>query len=186
MLAVRKRLMTAAEYVRLPDDGQHKELVRGRVEVMNMPTPRHGWHCFRAAQLLDAYARARKAGRVITNDSGVITERDPDTVRGADVAFYSYKRVAKGKLPKGYFPAPAEVVFEIRAATDRMSKLLKRIAEFLAAGVGVVGLIDPDSETITIFAGEAPPRLLGKTETLELGKLLPGFRVPVSKFFEEE
>ena len=29
-------------------------------------------------------------GHVLSNDSGVITERDPDTVRGADISFYSY------------------------------------------------------------------------------------------------
>ena len=38
-------------------------------------------------------------GRVLSNDSGVITERGPDTVRGADVCFYSFVRVPKGPLP---------------------------------------------------------------------------------------
>ena len=35
-------------------------------------------------------------GRVVTNDSGIVTQRDPDTVRGADVAYYSYARLPKG------------------------------------------------------------------------------------------
>ena len=64
MLATRKRLITAEQFLRLPDDGRIRELVRGRIEVMNVPTPRHGWHCFRAAVLVDEYARGRKAGRV--------------------------------------------------------------------------------------------------------------------------
>ena len=46
-------------------------------------------------------------GHVLSNDSGVITERGPDTVRGADVCFYSYERVPKGPLPPGYLDVDA-------------------------------------------------------------------------------
>jgi hypothetical protein len=39
---------------------------------------------------------------VLSNDTGVVTERGPDTVRGADISFYSYARVPKGPLPDRY------------------------------------------------------------------------------------
>jgi Uma2 family endonuclease len=186
MIAVRPRLITAKEYLRMPDDGTPTELVRGRIEVMMLPVPRHGWYCGRVVEILVEHARKHKAGRVVCNDAAIITERDPDTVRGADVAFYSYKRVAKGKLPKGYLSAPPEVVVEIRSPSDRMSKLLTKIGEYLAVGVGVVCLLDPDSEMITVFEGDKPPRILRKTDTLDLPAVLPGFRVPVSRFLEED
>jgi hypothetical protein len=34
-------LLTAAEYLALPDDGRCTELVRGETVEMNLPTPRH-------------------------------------------------------------------------------------------------------------------------------------------------
>jgi len=186
MLTVRPRRITAEKFLRLRDHDQPMELVRGRIETMMMPAPRHGFYCVRAAVIAHEYASKHKAGRVISNDSGVITERDPDTVRGADVAFYSYKRVAKGKMPKGYFPAPPEVIFEVRSPTDRMGRILKKMGEYLAVGVLAVCLIDPDRETITVFEEELPPRILRKSATLELPKILPGFRVPVARFFDED
>src|SRR5262245_41468390 len=37
-----ERLLTAEEYLLLPDDGIPNELVRGRVVEVGVPTPRHG------------------------------------------------------------------------------------------------------------------------------------------------
>lgn len=153
---------------------------------MPVPKPRHGFYCALAAAIFWEIARKHKSGRVISNDSGVITERDPDTVRGADVAYYSYKRVPKGRLPKGYFPEPPEAIVEVRSPSDKMSKILKKIGEYLDVGVDVVCLIDPELETITVYEGDLPPRVLHQSDTLDITKIMPGLRVAVARFFEED
>ena len=43
----------------------------------------------------------------MSNESVVVTERNPDTVRGADISFYSFNRLPKGPLPDT--PAAASV-----------------------------------------------------------------------------
>src|SRR5439155_12408111 len=96
-----QRLLTAEEYEKLPDRGIPTELVRGRVVEMNIPAPRHGEICVNVIALINPHVRANKFGRLVSNDGGVVTERGPDTVRGADVAFYSYARIPPGPLPKG-------------------------------------------------------------------------------------
>ena len=73
---------------------------------MNVPTPRHGQICNEVGRLLGNYVKAKGLGKVTSNDSGIITERDPDTMRGADVAFYRNKRFGEGPLPG---PAPGFV-----------------------------------------------------------------------------
>ena len=186
MIATRRRLITAEQFQRMPDDGPPVELVRGRIEVMNMPAPQHGWYCGRIVEILIEYRQKHRTGRVVCNDSAVITERDPDTVRGADVAFYSYKRVGKGKLPKGYLPTAPEAVFEVRSPSERRGRLLTKVGEYLAVGVNVVCVIDPDVETITVYAGDQAPCVLRKGDSLDLSKALPGFRVPVARFFDED
>src|SRR5438128_1535309 len=103
------KLMTAEEYRLLPDDGCPTELVQGRVVTMNMPAPRHGQICAKTAHIVNSYLDTNDVGQVVTNDSGVIVERDPDTVRGADVGFYSYKRIPKGPLPEGYLSVAPEL-----------------------------------------------------------------------------
>src|ERR671927_217932 len=92
-------LLTAEQYARLPDTGVPTELVRGKVVEMNVPTPRHGQICSKVDRLVGNFADEHRLGHVVVNDSGVVTERDPDTVRGADAAFYSYARVPPGPLP---------------------------------------------------------------------------------------
>src|SRR5947208_15438512 len=99
---VADRLLTAEEYLELPDRGIPTRLVRGRVVEMNVPAPRHGEICVNIAMLIGPHVKANKLGRLVSNDGGVITHRAPDTVRGADVAFYSYSRVPPGPLPRGY------------------------------------------------------------------------------------
>lgn len=83
-------LLTIEEFARLPDPGYPVELVRGRIVRMNPPRPYHGWICSNVAGILREHVRAHDLGYVLSNDSGVITHRNPDTLRGADVAFYSY------------------------------------------------------------------------------------------------
>jgi Uma2 family endonuclease len=79
------KLLTVAEYAKL--DLPNTELVRGKVVKVTLPVPFHGWVRTNVAGILRDFVRSNQLGRVMGNDSGIITERDPDTLRGADVAF---------------------------------------------------------------------------------------------------
>jgi Uma2 family endonuclease len=184
MATVAEQLLSAEEYARLRDPGVPTELVRGRIVRMNVPAPRHGQICFKIAQLLGNYADEHDLGHVVINDSGVITERAPDTVRGADVAFYSYARVPRGPLPSGYLAAVPELVFEVRSPTDRWARVLAKVSEYLDAGVGVVCVLDQVSETVHIYSADDEPRTLHGDDELRLPAVLGDFRVPVRRFFE--
>ncbi len=178
-----KRLLTAEEYGRLPDDGRKTELVRGEVVELNIPYPRHGQICSKINYILGNFVEDYRLGRVVINDSGIITERDPDTVRGTDVAYYSFARVPPGRLPWGYLAVPPEVVFEVRLPTDRWPRILKKVAEYLDAGVGVVCVVDEPTERILVYRAEASNTLTAGEE-LPLPELHADFRVPVRRFFE--
>lgn len=184
MSAVLDKLLTADEYARLPNNGVPTELVRGRIVRMPMPRPRHGQVCNKISYRLTHFVETNDLGHVLCNDTGVITERDPDTVRGADVAFYSYSRVPKGPLPdRSYLSIAPDVVFEVRSPEDRRGKLQAKVAEYLEAGVRFVCLVEPLSRTVTVYtADEAPKKLIGD-DLLTFPNLLPEFSVPISVFF---
>jgi Uma2 family endonuclease len=181
---VADRLLTAEEYLELPDYGIPTELVRGRVVEMNVPAPRHGEICANTALLIGPHIRANKLGRIVTNDGGVVTERGPDTVRGADVAFYSYSRIPPGPLPRGYLSVVPELVFEVRSPTDRWARVLAKVSEYLDSGVTVVCVLDQISESVQIFRNEELPLTLHNSDELHLPDVLGDFRVPVQRFFE--
>lgn len=177
-------LMTAEEFGRRPDPGHPEELVQGRIVEMPPADRKHGYVCGQAYYLLRTFIERRDLGRAMTNDSGVITERDPDTVRGADVAYYSYARLPKGPLPTGYGPEVPELVVEVRSASDRWRDVLEKVSEYLKAGVLVVIVLDPGPQVAHVFAADEAPKTLGATEALTLPAILEGFAVRVARFFE--
>jgi Uma2 family endonuclease len=177
-------LMTAAEFARRHDPGYPEELVRGRIVPMSLPTRRHGQICAQTVYLYRRFLDDHDLGQVVSNDSGVITERGPDTVRGADVAFYSYNRISRGPLPADYGEVAPELVVEVRSPSDRWPKILTKVAEYLNAGVLAVVVLDDDSRTALLCLADQAPRRLGPDDVLELPEILPGFAVPVRRFFE--
>src|SRR5581483_3813003 len=97
---------------------------------------------------------------VLSNDSGVLTKRGPDTVRGADVAFYSYGRVPPGPLPRTYLAVVPELVFEVRSPTDRWRAIVTKVGEYLTAGVAVVCVLDEATEAVHVYTDDQPVRIL--------------------------
>jgi Uma2 family endonuclease len=179
------RLLTIEEYVRLPADGRKTELVRGRIVEVPPTYPFHGYVCGRIYKAVEQFVEAGKLGRVMTNDSGVVTERDPDTLRGADVCYYSYKRLPAGPLPRdSYLTVMPELVFEVGSPSDRRSKVLAKVTEYLTAGVTVVCVVNPDAGTAVVYRDNQDPETFAADAELALPDVLPGFRVPLRQFFE--
>ena len=175
-------LLTAEDYADQPDSGP-TELVRGKVVTANPPKPRHGEICVQIAYLLRRYLEGNDVGRVVGNDSAIITERNPDTVRGADVAFYSYDRVPKGPLSNEYLSVAPDLVFEVLSPGDRRTDVLAKVAEYLACGVTAVCLLDAAKKTAELFDAD-DTHLLNADDELTFPEILPRFAVPVGKLFE--
>lgn len=177
-------LLTAEEFTRLPDDGKSKELVRGHVIEMLPPTPRHGKICFRIGGFLFQFLEKHDVGHVMCNDSAVITARKPDSVRGADLCYYSYGRLPKGRVPGGYLDVVPDLVVEVLSPDDRWSKVHEKTAEYLHAGVTVVCIVDPETESVHLHYADLAPQVLKSHDDLIFPELLPDFRVPVAKLFD--
>jgi Uma2 family endonuclease len=177
------RLLTAEEFAALPDEGQKMELVRGRIVYVNMPAARHGKICATIARLLGNFAEEHNLGHVLSNDSGVITQRGPDSVRGMDVAFYSYERVPPGLLPEGYLKVVPDLSFEVRSPSDRWPKILAKMAEYLDASVPVVCIADQLTASVHVYQADEPVRILTAEQELQLPAPLNEWRVKVGAFF---
>lgn len=117
------------------------------------------------------------------NDTGVITERGPDTVRGADVSFYSYVKVPSGPLPDGYLTVPPDAVFEVLSPSDRWVDIHRKVAEYLTAGVPVVYVVEPELQRIQAFFIDKPVQAFGPHDEFAGAGPLADWKLPVSKFF---
>jgi Uma2 family endonuclease len=114
----------------------------------------------------------------------VVTQRGPDTVRGADVIYYSFARVPKGPLPDRYLDTPPDLVVEVLSPHDRWARVLAKVAEYLDAGTNVVIILDDERRLAHVYRPDGATRLLTADEELTIPDLLGDFCVRVGRFFE--
>ncbi|HEX7379128.1 MAG TPA: Uma2 family endonuclease [Pirellulales bacterium] len=176
--------LTAEEYLELPDSGCPTELVRGAIVPMNVPNFRHGKICTAVAGPLWHYAKLHQLGHVLSNDSGIVTQRDPDSVRGPDVSFYSYSRIPKGADPAGYAKVAPEIAVEVRSPTDRWASVLAKVSEYLGAGVDVVYVVDGQSRSVFVYRDDQPAMPIAYDAVWTFPPPLDGLRIAVRELFE--
>ena len=69
-MAINERLMTADELMRLPDDGQRHELVRGELRTMPPGGWEHGCEGMDIGASLSSFVRRHGLGQVAGADTG--------------------------------------------------------------------------------------------------------------------
>ena len=176
------RTATVDDLYRLPDDGRRYELVAGHLVSEPLPGARHGRVIARIAHALRTVADRECIGEVLAADTGFVLARDPDTVRGPDVAFVTRARYDAAGDPPTAFPGPPDVAVEVVSPSNRPGDIHAKVADYLAAGTRLVWVVDPDPErcTITIYETLLSPRILGRDDEIDGANVLPGFRARVS------
>lgn len=176
------RLVSAEEFQRTPAaSGRRFELVRGRVIGMVAPGGRHASVALRLGALLLQHADATELGTVF-DAVGCRLETGPDTIRVPDLAFVRRARLDPKSTPRGFLEPP-DLAVEITSPNDTRTLITRKVAEYLASGVGMVWVLDPDTETIEVHTREAEPLTLRKGDILDGGKVVPGFSCAVERIF---
>lgn len=185
MIARLNKPVTAARFARDFADVPFCELEEG--EVVRLTAG--GWNYSRivsqVSHLLHAWAKKTKRGRVLSGEAGVITERNPDTVRGIDVAYVSYKRVPKNTRFSGFLTTPPDLAVEVVGKGQGWGKMTKKAGEYFDIGVDCVWIVDPKAETVHVFRPDCEPVRLTKSEMIRIEDVLPGFACKVARFFED-
>lgn len=183
-MATAEKLLTADEYFLQPDAGQPTELIRGKIVPVSTPDARHGPICSRIVHFVGNHVGQRQLGHMVSDGAGLITERDPDTVRRMDVAFFSDRQIPSGPPREGPLAVAPKLVFNVLSAADRWREVLAKVAAFLNAGAEVVCVLDPGTQTAHVFDADLPARALGLGEDLAFPEILGDWRVPVYRFFD--
>jgi Uma2 family endonuclease len=161
---------------------RHFELERGEVVELSRPGERHGFVCLNVGRILANYTFQRRRGYACGNDTGLILERAPDTVRGPDVVLYDQVRRYDDLNPR-YSDQPPTLAVEVLSPNDKYNKVTRRIAQFLGRGISVVWLVDPDERSVAVHRLNQLPQVFEGTDELTGDPELPGFRCRVADFF---
>jgi Uma2 family endonuclease len=184
-MATAVKPMTAEQFAQRYADVPFCELVRGEVVELTVGGLRHSRITLRACYLLESWAKASGRGRAFTGEAGLITQRDPDTVRGADVLYYSYSRLPADQEPTGFGTIPPELVIEVVGKGQGWDAMVEKTGEYLAMGVDRAWVLDPESQTLHLFGGDARPSERRGQDEIRDELILPGFSCHVADFFHD-
>src|SRR5688572_23891813 len=159
-------LMSAEELERLDIPGKSTELVRGRLIVREPPGAYHGHVAGKLFFLLGQYVYPRNLGWLFSQDTGFRIASNPDTVRAPDVAFTSRERIPVLQR-RGYGAFAPELVAEVLSPDDRPGEVLSKVGDWLAAGVRLVYVIDPDRREARVFRADGSLTVVGESDALD-------------------
>lgn len=108
---------------------------------------------------------------------------DPRKVRIPDVSFTRKERLPKTGPAEGHGLVAPDLVVEVIAPNDSASMMQEKIDDYLAAGIPLVWVANPDSRSVTVWRQNGTGCLLRIGDTLEGEDVLPGFRVEVATLF---
>ena len=134
---------------------------------------------------LHAFVRSRKLGRV-TGPDGVL-RMEAGLFRAPDVSFVSWKRFPdRGRMPAAAFPnLIPDLAVEVLSPSNTPAEMKRKREEYLRNGVRLVWIVDPKTRTVAVYAPRRKPVVLTESDTLDGGKVLPGFTLSLAELFAE-
>ena len=168
----------------LPETEPETEWVLDRPLQKVSPTRRHAVVQLAVAMRLVAWARDR--GQVGTEWRFRITPRGEFTRPLVPyVAYVANERLASLPPAERETPLiPPDIAVEIRSPDDRSRDIEHKIQVYLAAGVRMVLIVDPDVRTIESFEAGEQPRVHGGHDCFR-SELFPDLTFSVEEIFAQ-
>jgi Uma2 family endonuclease len=179
-----KTLITASEFSQSGPQTDCFELVRGELIPMPPPGGKHGVVCVNTGFLLKGYTKQIGHGVVMGNDAGIITEKDPDSVRGVDVALFLHPAWNGDAALEGYTDQIADLLVEVRSPSQSWSAVVAKVGEYLQMGVKLVWVVDPKVKRLTVFSPDREPETFAAENEWDGGAILSGLHFKVADLFE--
>jgi Uma2 family endonuclease len=181
--ALADRLITADEFMTMPEppNTQFDELVRGRVVLRPAHSFMHGLCCANVAGTFGGLLRGKRCGHAVLG-TGVVTETNPDTVRGPDFSYISFERLPD-PLKDDWFWVPPDLIAEVIEPDERGPAIEEKVREYLAFGCRMVWTIDPKQRSVIVHRPDRAD-VLGLGATLEFDEILPGGSIAVADLLD--
>lgn len=158
------------------------ELLRGRLVIRSYTGWEHGLIVSHISVAIGSFTEERSLGAVLGARTGFQIGHNPDTVRTTDVAFVRVDRVPPPNTT-GYYQGPPDLAIEVMSPSVRAGELMAKVQDWLAAGCRVVWVVDPTSQTVSIYRSSREMTLLTVADELTDDEILPGFCLPVAEIF---
>lgn len=179
-----KTLTTAEELLSLNRGLARSELVRGEAKALNPPGFQHGVIVNRLSSLLTNVVNRDGRGIILGAETGFILSRNPDTVRGPDVAFVARERIERIGIPVAYFPEAPDLAIEVVSPGDTVTEVEAKAEDWIKGGTRLLWIVSPRSRTVTVYQSLAHISVLTENDVLDGMAVVPGFKCRVSDLFQ--
>ena len=176
-------LLTAADLLRLDGEGVRGELIRGVLCETMAAGIEHGEIVVNLAMALGAFVKPKRLGRLVASDAGVWLERDPDTVREPDIAFFPAEAMPLDVRITGYAEVAPGLVVEVASPGDSRREVHDKARMWLSHGVRLVWVVHPETRTVDVHRPNQAVTTLVEQDALDGLDVLPEFSCDVSAIF---
>jgi Uma2 family endonuclease len=134
------------------------------------------------AQLLNAFADEHDLG-FVTGADGPYRLR-PGRIRFPDTSFVSWEQFPDGEIPDDAIcDAVPELVVEVISEGNTRREMETKLEDYFGAGVRLVWYVYPKTKSALVFTSPTKKKEIDEAGSLDGGKILPGFRLPLAKVF---
>lgn len=180
------KLMTAEEFLAIPEDGIARELIDGIVKERGM-TLRNRQHAsvqtrIASRLLLWLDAQPEPRGDVVDGDCGFRLKRDPDVLVGPDVAYASADLLDRIAPKSSFLDGAPVLAVEILSPSDNDEDVADKVELYLEAGI-VVWIVDPRFRIVRVHRAGQLTQSFNEAEEIDADPYMPGLRVPVAAIF---
>jgi len=154
MVATSPNRLSLEAFLALPDRDNH-ELIDGNAVPKMSPKRFHAGLQKSFIKLMDDWAIAR--GHFYP-EWAVLLERDGEPwVPVPDLTYVSFERLSADWLEDEPCPVPPDLAIEIISPNQSFGMMAAKAADYIAAGVARVWVVDSQARTITVFIPSAVP-----------------------------
>ncbi len=109
----------------------------------------------------------------------------PNQIRIPDLSFISWKRMPAEVFPIEKVPTLApDLAVEILSEGNTDEEMNRKLKDYFQAGSKLVWYVDPRTRTVRVYTSPRKSVLLTEADTLDGGKVLPGFALPIKQWFQ--
>ena len=161
-------------------DAKHYELIDG--ELKEKPVGFEALYiASRICQLLNACLFPDQG--IAVPEAMIYCFGRPNHGRRPDVLFIRNNRLPGGKVPKGDLTISPDVAIEVISPKNTGLEIEEKLNEYLAAGIPLIWIVNPDRKTIRVYRNDGTTRLYQANESITNEPLLPGLSLLVSDIF---
>jgi Uma2 family endonuclease len=132
---------------------------------------------------LQTFVDAHDLG-VVTGESGMI-RMPANLVRIPDVAYFVWNKFPGREMPDEGAPEIApDLAVEVLSKSNTQREMERKLGEYFSIGVRLVWFVDRRTRSVTVYSSPTRFKVLSADQSLDGGKVLPGFKLPVAHLFK--